>query len=83
MTIAALLHLDLPHHGILAGRVLSESLVGASDAPGPDASGSIVSRRIESRPAHNGLKTFLKAQELGKGRYFDAAGFPGRTLGLE
>ncbi len=30
-----------------------------------------------------GLRTVLNFQRVGTQRYFDAAGFPGRTLGLE
>jgi hypothetical protein len=41
------------------------------------------SRTISSRPAANGLKTVLKFQSVGAQRYFDVAGFPGRTLGLD
>jgi len=29
------------------------------------------------------LKTVLQFQRVGKQRYFDAAGFPGRTVGLD
>jgi len=43
-----------------------------------------VSRRtLESRPAFNGLKTVLKTQQVGSSIYFDAAGFPARTVGIE
>jgi hypothetical protein len=31
----------------------------------------------------NGLKTVLQFQRVETQRYFDAAGFPGRTLGLD
>jgi hypothetical protein len=37
---------------------------------------------IRSEPA-NGLRTVLKLQRVGSQRYFDAAGFPGRTVGLD
>ena len=33
--------------------------------------------------AANGLRTVLKFQRVLSQRYFDAAGFPGRTVGLE
>jgi hypothetical protein len=38
---------------------------------------------VTSRPSVNGLRTVLNFQRVGTQRYFDAAGFPGRTLGLE
>jgi hypothetical protein len=37
---------------------------------------------ITSEPAANGLATVLDMQQVGSTRYFDAAGFPGRTVGL-
>jgi hypothetical protein len=38
---------------------------------------------LASKPAANGTKTVLNYQQVGDTRYFDAAGFPGRTVGLE
>jgi len=38
---------------------------------------------ISSKPYANGLKTVLQFQRVGAQRYFDAAGFPGRTIGLD
>jgi hypothetical protein len=38
---------------------------------------------ITSRPAANGLRTVVKYQRVLSQRYFDAAGFPGRTVGLD
>jgi hypothetical protein len=37
---------------------------------------------MASTPAANGRKTVLEYQRVGDTRYFDAAGFPGRTVGL-
>jgi hypothetical protein len=37
---------------------------------------------VTSDPAPNGLVTVLNMQMVGTTRYFDAAGFPGRTVGL-
>jgi hypothetical protein len=37
---------------------------------------------MTSEPAANGLVTVLDMQMVGTTRYFDAAGFPGRTVGL-
>ncbi len=63
-------------NGTLVGRVLSEALVG-----GP-ISVPFSPRTITSQPASNGLRTILKYQEVGQTRYFDVAGFPGRSTGL-
>ncbi len=75
-TIAKVLNLQLKPLGKLTGRVMTEALVGQSDTVGAK------SFTMESKPAENGLKTVLKYQTVGKTRYFDVAGFPGRTLGL-
>ena len=37
----------------------------------------------KSQAAANGLRTVLNFQRVQSQRYFDAAGFPGRTLGLD
>jgi Type I phosphodiesterase / nucleotide pyrophosphatase len=74
-TIAQLMHLDLSDKGKLVGRVLSEALPG-------DAMPEVSSRVITSEPAANGLVTVLDMQQVGETRYFDVAGFPGRTVGL-
>jgi hypothetical protein len=74
-TIAAVLKLSIPDHGTLWGRVLSESM--------PDGTmPMVVKATMRSRPAVNGLSTILDYQQIGKTLYFDAAGFPGRTVGL-
>jgi hypothetical protein len=44
----------------------------------PDVAGRI----LMSQPAANGLVTVLDMQTVGETRYFDAAGFIGRTVGL-
>jgi hypothetical protein len=74
-TIAHLLDLPLNGNGKLVGRVLSEALV---DGAVPEVIGCIVM----SEAAPNGLATVLNIQMVGTTRYFDAAGFPGRTIGL-
>jgi predicted AlkP superfamily pyrophosphatase or phosphodiesterase len=74
-TIAQLMHLDVSDKGKLVGRVLSEALPGGA-VPGSS------SRVVASEPASNGLVTVLDMQQVGDTRYFDAAGFPGRTVGL-
>ncbi|BAZ13178.1 type I phosphodiesterase/nucleotide pyrophosphatase [Calothrix sp. NIES-4071] len=75
-TIAKVLNLQLKPLGKLTGRVITEALIGQPDTVGAK------SFTMESKPAENGLKTILKYQTVGKTRYFDVAGFPGRTLGL-
>ena len=74
-TIAQVMHLDVADNGKLVGRVLSEALPGGAV---PEVSRRVVS----SEPAPNGLVTVLDMQIVGSTRYFDAAGFPGRTVGL-
>ncbi len=74
-TIAQLLQLDGSDKGKLVGRVLSEALPNGAV---PEVTGGVVI----SDPAPNGLTTVLNIQTVGHTRYFDAAGFPGRTVGL-
>ena len=76
MTAAQLLGLRGSHNGGLVGRVMSEAL--------PNGIVPKAFKAVEkSKPAENGLQTVLNLQRVGSQRYFDAAGFPGRTLGLE
>src|SRR4051812_43085559 len=75
-TAARLLGLTAKPKGNLLGRVMTEAMPNGETPRGS-------SRTISSRPATNGLKTVLKFQSVGAQRYFDVAGFPGRTLGLE
>ena len=74
-TIAHVLGLDISDKGKLVGRVLSEALPNG-------ALPRVRSRVLISEPAPNGLATVLNEQAVGDVRYFDAAGFPGRTVGL-
>jgi hypothetical protein len=74
-TIAQLMQLDVSDKGKLVGRVISEALPNGVI---PEVS----SRVVMSEPAPNGLFTALDMQMVGSTRYFDAAGFPGRTVGL-
>ncbi len=61
--------------GELKGRVIEEALKGGK-AP------KTTRRTIASDKAPNGFQTILELQEVGSTRYFDAAGLPGRTVGL-
>ena len=74
-TIAQVMQLDVHDNGKLLGRVLSEVLPNGT-VP------QMASRVVTSEPAANGLATVLDVQMVGPTRYFDAAGFPGRTVGL-
>jgi hypothetical protein len=75
-TIAQLMNLRANANGGLEGRVMSEALPGGIIPKAAD--GSIV-----SKPAANGLRTVVKYQRVLSQRYFDVAGFPGRTVGLD
>jgi len=75
-TLARIVGLDITPRGDLKGRVASEALKGGAKVK--------VSRKTQtSASAANGERTVLQYQQVGQTRYFDAAGFPGRTVGLE
>ena len=76
MTAAKILGLTQKANGYLIGRVMTEAM---PDGPTPQS----FSETVESPPAANGLRTVLNFQRVRTQRYFDVAGFPGRTLGLE
>ena len=74
-TIAELLALTIPDKGKLVGRVLKEAMPnGAMPNPKRDL--------VVSAPDANGNVTMVLTQTVGETVYFDAAGYPGRTLGL-
>lgn len=74
-TIAQLIGVPLQRPGSLAGRVLTEALRGGA-VP-------IYARGFLRAPDEDhGVRTVLLYQRVGKTSYFDAAGTPGRTLGL-
>jgi hypothetical protein len=74
-TIAHILTLNIPTGGPLRGRVVSEALVGGHAE-------RVQSHIVISAPSANGLRTVLNQQVVGDTRYYDVAGFPGRTVGL-
>jgi hypothetical protein len=78
MTIARLMQLPIASgaRGKLFGRVLDEALQGGRAL-------AATRGRLLSPPAANGLQTILHYQQVGDTRYFDAAGFAGRTVGLD
>jgi hypothetical protein len=67
--------LDLAPRGKLTGRVISEALKGGKPA-------TVTRQTVTSDPSPGGLRTLLNQQSVGDTRYFDAAGFAGRTVGL-
>jgi arylsulfatase A-like enzyme len=76
MTIAQLMGLRPVGAGGLIGRVMSEALPNGIIPKVADGT-------LTSKPASNGLQTVVKFQRVLSQRYFDAAGFPGRTVGLD
>jgi hypothetical protein len=75
-TAAKVMGLTQEPKGTLVGRVMTEAMPNGAT---PQA----YAGTVKSRPAANGLRTVLNFQRIGTQRYFDTAGFPGRTLGLE
>jgi hypothetical protein len=74
-TLAHVLGLKIPAKGKLVGRVIGEALPGGT-LP------KVVVRTMVSEPGPHGLRTILDYQLVGTTKYFDAAGFHGRTVGL-
>lgn len=76
MTVAELMKLHPTGEGGLVGRVMSEALPGGIVPKSAEGT-------IRSKPAANGLRTVVKYQRVLSQRYFDVAGFPGRSVGLD
>jgi arylsulfatase A-like enzyme len=76
-TLAHILGFDLPAKGTLKGRAIGEALV---NGPATIDSTPHVTR---SEPATNGFVTILESQSIGEETYLDAAGVPGRVIGLK
>jgi hypothetical protein len=76
VTIAQLMGLRTSAAGGLMGRVMSEALPNGITQKFADG-------QIVSKPSANGLRTVLRYQRVSSQRYFDAAGFEGRTVGLD
>jgi hypothetical protein len=74
-TLARLLGLKIPFRGSLRGRVIEEALPGGSEP-------AVTVETLRAQAAANGLATTLSYSQVGTTRYFSAAGFPGRTVGL-
>jgi hypothetical protein len=60
------------------GRVLSEGLKGNENMKPP----VVRQRVIASKYTADGIATEVALQSVGKTKYFDAAGFPGWTVGI-
>lgn len=74
-TMAHLLNLKIHDKGKLVGRVLSEAMPKGILPKWNET-------MIISSPDRYGNQTVVQMQSIGSIRYFDAAGYPGRTLGL-
>ena len=74
-TVARLLGLTIPNNGKLVGRVLLEAM---PDGAMPAAQSKV----MRSEPDAAGRVTVVLTQSVGDTVYFDAAGYPGRSLGL-
>jgi hypothetical protein len=75
-TAARLLGLTPKPRGSLIGRVMTEAMPNG-------ATPKAFTGTARSQPSASGLRTVLNFQRVLTQRYFDAAGFPGRTLGLD
>ena len=75
ITAAHLLGLNRKAKGSLIGRVMTEAMPNGVTPKG-------FTGTIAGAPAANGLRTVLQFQRVLNQRYFDVAGFPGRTVGL-
>jgi arylsulfatase A-like enzyme len=74
-TLAQIAGIELPAKGKLKGRVIGEARIGGGKV-------TPAKRTIQSAPAANGARTILNYQQVGEQRYFDAAGFAGKAVGL-
>jgi predicted AlkP superfamily pyrophosphatase or phosphodiesterase len=76
VTAAKLLGLAPKLKGTLIGRVITEAMPNG-------ATPKAFSGTVKSQAAANGLRTVLNFQRVATQHYFDAAGFAGRTVGLD
>jgi arylsulfatase A-like enzyme len=75
-TMAHIIGVTLSGPGTLTGRAATEALVGGKPVP-------FTARTEASAPGPGGVRTVLEYQEADGVPYFDAAGIPGRTVGLK
>lgn len=76
ITAAKVLGLARAQNGDLIGRVMTEAM---PNGVVPEGAKEV----LQSEPGVEGLRTVLQMQRVGSQRYFDVAGFPGRTVGLD
>jgi hypothetical protein len=74
-TMARILRLPSEPRGTLRGRVLEEALVDGRTR-------RVSVKTLRSKPGPNGFRTVLRYQEANGVRYLDAAGVPGRIVGV-
>jgi len=74
-TLARISGLVLAPKGKLTGRVIGEALKGGRAV-------AVTRRTVTSDLGPGGVRTILNEQIVGQNRYFDAAGFAGKTVGL-
>jgi arylsulfatase A-like enzyme len=74
-TMAHILGLQMAPVGHLTGRVIAEALKGGKTPV-------VSKKRLSASPGPGGVQTVLDEQIVGGTRYFDAAGIPGRAVGL-
>jgi arylsulfatase A-like enzyme len=74
-TVMTILGLHIAPKGKLVGRPMAEAMRGGT-LP------AFTRTDLRSLPGPGGLTTVLRMQHVGTTTYFDAAGFPGRTVGL-
>jgi hypothetical protein len=75
-TMAHILGLKIADKGKLVGRVIEEALPGGNMP-------QVQTNMVRAKPSADGLATLLATQSVGGALYFDAAGFAGRTVGLD
>jgi hypothetical protein len=74
-TLARVLHIKMAPGGRLRGRVATEAFNGGK-VP------AVAHKTVRATPGVGGLQTVLDEQIVAGTKYFDAAGFQGRTVGL-
>jgi arylsulfatase A-like enzyme len=75
-TLAHIIGATLSGPGTLTGRIATEALAGGKPV-------AFTPKTLPSPAAANGIRTVLEYQEVGTVHYFDAAGIPGRIVGLK
>ena len=76
-TLASILGFSIPSNGDLKGRVVREALAGGPDAP------AATTGTLRSATADDGTQTVLNYQVVNGVRYYDAAGYANRAVGLK